>query len=72
VSDSTGPAEPLTTRQQLEAAIRAILPSTEDLSLDRLGEPMTVASVGLAGVLSGYAWGRIRGRRLHKHKKRHR
>ena len=66
------PTEPSSTRKQLEASIRALLPSKEDLSLDRLDNPPTIAAVGLAGVLTGYAWGRIRGRRIHKHKKRKR
>ena len=72
MSESTGPVEPLTTRQQLEAAIRRLLPAKEDLTLDGLEQPQTVAAVGLVGVLTGYAWGRIRGRRIHKHKTKRR
>ena len=72
MSESTGPTEHATTRQQLEAAIRAVLPARDDFSLEHLEEPQTIAAVGLVGVLTGYTWGRIRGRRIHKHKKKRR
>ena len=62
------PTEPSTTRKELEASIRALLPAKDDLSLDRLNQPSTVAAVGVASVLTGYAWGRFRGWRIRKHK----
>ena len=70
MSESTEPTS--STRKELEASIRAMLPAREDLSLDRLDQPPTIAAVGLAGLLTGYAWGRIRGHRIRKHKKKKR
>jgi len=50
------------TRRQLEEKLRSILPRQEE---DPSAEPSNplVASVGLGGLLAGYSWGWIRGRR---------
>jgi thiamine biosynthesis lipoprotein ApbE len=54
------------TRRELEATIRSVLP--DDLSLKRSNttQTPTVAAAGLGGVMTGYLWGRIRGRRIRK------
>lgn len=57
------------TRRQLEESIRAILPSSNALaSLDSAEKP-TVASVGVGAILTGYLWGRLRGRQVRKRKR---
>jgi hypothetical protein len=54
------------TRRELESTIRSILP--DDLSLKRSSTNQTpsVAAAGLGGVMTGYFWGRLRGRKIRK------
>lgn len=63
VSDQSG------TRQQLEASLRSLLPDTNNIGKSITTSKPGVAAVGFGGVLTGYVWGRIRGRRRHKQKK---
>ena len=60
------------TRKELEASIRAVLPTQEELSSVSLHQPPTVAvaGIGVGGLLTGYFWVRLRGRRLHKKTRR--
>ena len=58
------------TRRELEAKVRSMLPDAGSLpSLDGSQKP-TLAAIGVGGVLSGYLWGRIRGRRVRKARER--
>jgi thiamine biosynthesis lipoprotein ApbE len=57
------------TRRELEATIRAVLPDDLSLHGPDTTQPPTVAAVGLGGVVTGYVWGRIRGRRIRKNKR---
>ena len=57
------------TRRELESSIRALLPSVEPLR-DGADQPATLASVGVGGLLTGYLWGRLRGRRIAKRRRR--
>jgi hypothetical protein len=58
------------TRRELEASIRALLPERGTLGgLDGSHKP-TAAAVGLGGVATGYLWGRIKGRRVRKRRRR--
>jgi hypothetical protein len=62
--------EQSTTRRQLEASIRALLPERGMLGgLDGSHRP-TAAAAGLGGVATGYLWGRIKGRRTRKRRGR--
>lgn len=54
------------TRRQLEASLRSFLPDQVQLGNSMTSSKPTVAAVGLGGVVTGYIWGRIRGRRLRK------
>ena len=56
------------TRRQLEASIRALLPSKEDIE-DLTPTPNSTAAMASAGgVMTGYVWGRYRGRQVRKRK----
>lgn len=54
------------TRRQLEASLRSFLPDQVQLGNSMTSSKPTVAAVGLGGVVTGYIWGRIRGRRVRK------
>jgi hypothetical protein len=54
------------TRRQLEASIRALLPSKEEID-EMSPSPNTTASIaGFGGIMTGYVWGRYRGRQVRK------
>jgi hypothetical protein len=57
------------TRRELETTIRAVLPDDLSLHGPSTTQPPTVAAVGLGGVMTGYVWGRIRGRRIRKNRR---
>jgi hypothetical protein len=63
VSDQSG------TRRALEASLRSLLPETDHIGKSITSSKPGVAAVGLGGVVTGYVWGRIRGRRRYKQKK---
>jgi hypothetical protein len=56
------------TRRQLESSIRALLPSEEQISELVPGKNTAVSTAGIGGVLTGYIWGRYRGRQVRKRK----
>jgi len=60
--------EPSPTRRQLERSIRALLPSDEQISEMVPGKNTAVSTAGIGGVLTGYIWGRFRGRQVRKRK----
>jgi len=51
------------TRQQLEDSVRALLPRTTGIPERVLNAKSSTAGVGLSGLVTGYVWGRLRGRR---------
>jgi len=51
------------TRQQLEASVRALLPRRSDIPAKIRDAKSSTASVGIGGLVTGYAWGWLRGRR---------
>ena len=57
------------TRRELEASLRAVLPVVGPLK-DASDQPATLAGVGVGGLLTGYLWGRLRGRRIAKRRRR--
>ncbi len=61
--------EPSLTRRQLESAIRALLPSEQQLTELVPSKNSAVSAVGIGGVLTGYLWGRVRGRQSRKDKR---
>jgi hypothetical protein len=56
------------TRQQLEASIRALLPSKEDIEDLTPAPNATAAMASAGGIMTGYIWGRYRGRQVRKRK----
>jgi hypothetical protein len=62
-------SEPNSTRRELEAKLRSFLPKEVQLGSSLIDSKPTVAAVGVGGVMTGYVWGRLRGRRLRKAKK---
>lgn len=54
------------TRQQLEASIRALLPSKEDIEELTPSKNSTTSIAGFGGIMTGYVWGRYRGRQVRK------
>lgn len=56
------------TRRELEASLRSFLPKEVQIGGSLTDSKPTVAAVGVGGVLTGYLWGRLRGRRLRKAK----
>ncbi len=54
------------TRRQLEASIRALLPSQEDLEELTPSKNSAASIAGVGGVMTGYVWGRYRGRQVRK------
>jgi hypothetical protein len=61
-------SESSTTRRELEASLRSFLPKEVQIGSSLTDSKPTVAAVGVGGVLTGYLWGRVRGRRLRKSK----
>jgi hypothetical protein len=51
------------TRQQLEDSVRALLPRSSDIPARIRNAKSSTASVGLGGLVTGYTWGWLRGRR---------
>ncbi len=51
------------TRQQLEDSVRALLPRSGDIPEKIRTAKSSTATVGLGGLVTGYAWGWLRGRR---------
>jgi hypothetical protein len=62
-------SEPSATRRELEASLRSFLPKEVQIGSSLTGSKPTVAAVGVGGIVTGYLWGRVRGRRLRKAKK---
>lgn len=54
------------TRRELEASIRALLPSKEEIDDLTPSKSSTASIVGVGGIMSGYVWGRYRGRQVRK------
>ena len=54
------------TRQQLEASIRALLPSEEEIAEMTPSKNSAASMAGVGGIMTGYAWGRYRGRQVRK------
>ncbi len=57
-------------RRELEASIRSLLPNPESLKGLTAKQTPTTAVAGVGGLLAGYAWGWIRGRRSRKRRQR--
>ena len=53
-------------RRELEESLRALLPSPQDIKGLTAHQTPTAAVAGVGGLLAGYAWGWIRGRRSRK------
>lgn len=58
--------EQTATRQQLEASIRALLPSEEEIEELIPSKNATTSIAGFGGIMTGYVWGRYRGRQVRK------
>jgi hypothetical protein len=58
------------TRRRLESSIRALLPSERELEELTPSKNTTVSAVGVGGVMTGYVWGRYRGRQIRKRSKK--
>ena len=58
--------EQSTTRRQLEASIRALLPSREELEELTPSKNSAASVAGVGGIMTGYVWGRYRGRQVRK------
>jgi hypothetical protein len=54
------------TRQELEASIRALLPSQAEIDDMTPSKNSTASIAGVGGIMSGYVWGRYRGRQVRK------
>ncbi len=54
------------TRRELEASLRSLLPERTQIGASLISAKPAAAAVGLGGVVSGYVWGWIRGRRSRK------
>jgi hypothetical protein len=54
------------TRRQLEASIRALLPSKEDIEELTPSKNSATSMAGVGGIMTGYVWGRYRGRQVRK------
>ncbi len=57
------------TRRELEASLRALVPDVTPLK-GASDQPATLATVGVGGLLTGYLWGRVRGRQIAKSRRR--
>lgn len=58
------------TRRELEASLRSFLPEQLQVGNSITSSKPVVAAVGVGGVMTGYVWGRIRGRRARKSKEK--
>jgi hypothetical protein len=58
--------EPSATRRQLEASIRGLLPTKEDIEELAPSKNSTTSIAGFGGIMTGYVWGRYRGRQVRK------
>ncbi len=58
------------TRRKLESSIRALVPSESQLSELTPSKNTTVSAVGVGGIMTGYLWGRFRGRQIRKRRKK--
>ncbi len=56
------------TRQQLEASIRALLPSKEEIDEMTPSKNSAASMAGVGGIMTGYVWGRYRGHQVRKRK----
>ncbi len=54
------------TRRQLEVSIRALLPSKEELDELTPSKNTATSVAGFGGIMTGYVWGRYRGRQIRK------
>ena len=54
------------TRRQLEASIRALLPSQEEIEEMTPSKNSAASVAGVGGIMTGYVWGRYRGRQVRK------
>ena len=54
------------TRRELEASIRALLPSKEEIDDLTPSKNSTASLAGVGGIMTGYVWGRYRGRQVRK------
>ncbi len=54
------------TRRQLEASIRALLPSKEELDELTPSKNSAASIAGVGGIMTGYVWGRFRGHQVRK------
>ena len=54
------------TRQQLEASIRALLPSQADIDELTPSKNSAASIAGVGGIMTGYVWGRYRGHQVRK------
>ena len=54
------------TRQELEASIRALLPSKQEIDELTPSKNSTASIAGVGGIMTGYVWGRYRGRQVRK------
>jgi len=54
------------TRRELEASIRALLPSKAEIDEMTPSQNATASIAGVGGVMTGYLWGRYRGRQVRK------
>ena len=58
--------EPSTTRRELEARIRSLVPDQLQVGDSLTSSKPAIAALGVGGVMTGYVWGWIRGRRSRK------
>jgi hypothetical protein len=58
------------TRRRLESSIRALLPSESEINELTPSKNTTVSAVGVGGIMTGYVWGRYRGRQIRKRSKK--
>lgn len=58
------------TRRELEASLRSLLPGAFDPTSTMASQKSTTAAAGVGGLVTGYVWGWLRGRRSRKKKQR--
>jgi hypothetical protein len=58
------------TRRALERSVRALIPDEVTAPAKMLNRRPDSASAGVSGLLTGYAWGWMRGRRARRAKKK--
>jgi len=57
-------------RRELEESLRALLPSPSEIKGLTARQTPTAAIAGVGGLLTGYAWGWLRGHRSRKRRSR--